>query len=139
MPGTGDAQHHEIDESGGSDVKREQAAERLRQWAARAQHEAQYADTREDILHWQGQAQVLGSVATFLAGPGATLDDDTVWKQIVSDRSGALAAWEQAQEGAEAMLYAGMVAGYDIVVTALTDMAGRAWSVDSLAKVWVNR
>ena len=128
-----------MDESGGSDVKREQAVERLRQWAARAQHEAQYADTREDILHWQGQAQVLGGVATFLAGPGATLDDDTVWKQIVSDRSGALAAWEQAQEGAEAMLYAGMVAGYDIVVTALTDIAGRAWSVDSLAKVWVNR
>ena len=120
-------------------MKREQAVERLRQWAARAQHEAQYADTREDILHWQGQAQVLGGVATFLAGPGATLDDDTVWKQIVSDRSGALAAWEQAQEGAEAMLYAGMVAGYDIVVTALTDIAGRAWSVDSLAKVWVNR
>jgi hypothetical protein len=125
--------------AGGSDMKREQAVERLRQWAARARHEAQYADTREDILHWQGQAQVLGGVATFLAGPGATLDDDTVWKQIVSDRSGALAAWEQAQEGAEAMLYAGMVAAYDIVVTALTDIAGRAWSVDSLAKVWVNR
>jgi hypothetical protein len=139
MPDTGDAQKHAIDESGGNDVKREQAVERLRQWAARAQHEAQYADTREDILHWQGQAQVLGGAATFLAGPGATLDDDTVWKQIVSDRSGALAAWEQAQEGGEAMLYAGMVAGYDIVVTALTDIAGRAWSVDALAKVWVNR
>ena len=120
-------------------MTREQAAERLRVWASRAQHEAQYADTREDILNWQGQAQVLSSIATFLTGPGAQATDDQVWKQIVADRSAALAAWERTQEGDEAMLYAGLVAGYDVALTELRDVTGHVWDVETRARSWVNR
>lgn len=120
-------------------MTREQAVERLRLWSARAQHEAQFADTHEDTLNWQGQAQVLGGVATFLGGPGAQLADDAIWNQVVADRNGALAAWERAQEGGEAMLYAGMVAGYDVALTVLRDMAGRAWEIEERAHNWVNR
>lgn len=120
-------------------MTREQAIERLRMWSARAQHEAQFADTREDVLSWQGQAQVLGSVAIFLGGTGAQLSDEEIWKQVVADRSAALAAWERTQEGPEAMLYAGMVAGYDVALTVLRDVAGRTWEVEERARRWVNR
>ena len=120
-------------------MNRQQAIERLRIWAARAQQEAQEADTQENLLHWQGQAQVLSSVATFLSGAGAQANDDQLWKQIVSDRSAALAAWEREQGGAEAMYYAGMVSGYDIAVTALTDIAGRTWEIKEQSRRWVNR
>jgi hypothetical protein len=109
-------------------VNREQTIERLRVWAARAFSEAQYADTREDRLSWQGHAQVLSGIATYLAGPGSEADDNTIWKQVVADRQSALGAWQRAQSGPEAMLYSGMVAGYDVALTALADLMGRTWS-----------
>src|SRR5262249_8907702 len=108
-------------------------------WAARAQHEAQEADTRENMLQWQGQSQVLSSVATFLGGPGNQTNDEHIWNQIVADRSAALASWERAQGGPEAMYYAGMVAGYDVGATALTDIAGRTWEIGEQSRRWVNR
>ncbi len=120
-------------------MNRTSAIERLRAWARRAQHEAQEADTRENILSWQGQAQVLGDVATFLAGPGAQMDDDQIWKQIVTDRTRAIANWEREQEGPEAMFYAGVVAGYDVVLTTLSDVTGRSWTEDVRAAKWLNR
>ncbi len=108
-------------------VNREQVAERLRAWAARAQQEAQHADTQENILNWQGQAQVLGSIATYLRGPGAQVSDTVIWKQTVADRERVLAGWDRQQAGPEAMLYAGMVAGYDVALTALADVMGLTW------------
>ena len=108
-------------------MNREPVIERLRVWATRAQHEAQYADTQQDVLNWQGQAQVLGSIATYLAGPGAQVDDAIIWKQVVADRAAALAEWQRVQEGLEAMLYAGAVAGYDVALTALADVMGKTF------------
>lgn len=113
-------------------VTREQAIERLRLWAERANHEAQFADTREDILSWQGQAQVLAGVATYLAGAGSQADDAATWKQVIADRQSALGAWQRAQEGPEAMFYAGMVSGYDVALTALADLMGRTWGQNTL-------
>ncbi|MGH2516923.1 MAG: hypothetical protein ACRDHP_14825, partial [Ktedonobacterales bacterium] len=108
-------------------MTREQTIERLRRWAERAYHEAQFADTRADILSWQGQAQVLAGVATYLSGAGSQADDAATWKQVIADRQSALGAWQKAQEGAEAMFYAGMVSGYDVALTALADLMGRTW------------
>lgn len=113
-------------------VNREHATDRLSAWAARAQHEAQEADTREDILNWQGQAQVLGSTATYLGGPGANQSDAHIWKQIVSDRQSALAAWEREQYGDQAMFHAGRVAGYDVALTILADVMGRTYEDNAL-------
>jgi hypothetical protein len=120
-------------------VTREEAVDRLRVWAARAQNEAEYADTADDRLHWQGQAQVLSSVATFVAGPGLQMSDEQLWQQVASDRSSAFSAWERTQEGPEAMLYAGMVAGYDVAVTTITDAGRRTWDVAARGRRWVNR
>lgn len=113
-------------------MNREQAINRLSAWSARAQHEAQEADTREDILNWQGQAQVLGSTATFLAGPGANVTDSNIWKQVVADRQSALASWEKEQYGDQAMFHAGRVAGYDVALTILADVMGRAYTDNAL-------
>lgn len=113
-------------------MNREQATELLRAWAARANHEAQEADTRENILSWQGQAQVLSAVATYLAGPASQAEDSAIWKQVVADRQSALGAWQKVQEGPQAMLYAGMVAGYDVALTALADLMGRVWEENNL-------
>ncbi len=113
-------------------MNREQATELLRNWAARASHEAQEADTRQDVLNWQGQAQVLSAVATYLAGPGGQAEDTAIWKQVIADRQSALGAWQKVQEGPEAMLYAGMVAGYDVALTALSDLMGRNWEQNKL-------
>lgn len=101
--------------------------ERLRVWARRAQSEAQYADTRENTLNWQAQAQVLNSVASFLADQGAQMSDFAVWERVVSDRSSSLAAWQAQQEGPEVATYAGEVAGYDVALTALRDVDGKMW------------
>ena len=101
--------------------------ERLRAWARRAQSEAQYADTRENTLNWQSQAQVLNSVASFLADQGAQMSDFDVWEQVVADRSNSLAAWQAQQEGPEVATYAGEVAGYDVALTALKDVDGKVW------------
>lgn len=120
-------------------MDREEAIRRLRTWAAHANHEAEMAVTQENILNWQGQAQVLNGVATYLTGQGASADDDTVWRQIVGDRTGVLAAWDTAREGPEAMLYAGMVSGFDLALTTLTDIAGRDWAPAQRARRWVNR
>ncbi len=120
-------------------MNREQISQRLRNWANRAQHEAQEADTQENILNWQGQAQVLSSVSTFLEGPGVQMADEDIWQQIVGDRTRALDGWQKAQEGPEAMLYAGIVAGYDVVLTILPDMTGRTWEDVNRRTGWVNR
>jgi hypothetical protein len=113
-------------------VNREQAIDRLSAWAERANHEAQEADTRDDILNWQGQAQVLGSTATYLAGPGANVDDASIWKQTVADRQSALVAWEKEQYGAQAMFHSGRVAGYDVALTILADVMGRLHTENTL-------
>lgn len=113
-------------------MNREHAIDRLSAWAARAQREAEEADTRDDILNWQGQAQVLGSTATFLAGPGANQADSVIWKQVVADRQSALASWEREQYGEQAMFHAGRVAGYDVALTILTDVMGRAHTENTL-------
>ena len=120
-------------------VERNQAIERLRAWATRARHEAQEADTRGDMLNWEGQAQALDGVASFLAGPGGQLDDDQVWKRLVADRSRAIADWEHEKAGPEAMFYAGVVAGYDVALTRVTDVAGHSWTRETRSARWVNR
>ncbi|MGO8951036.1 MAG: hypothetical protein ACLQUY_25955 [Ktedonobacterales bacterium] len=120
-------------------MNREQMSQRLQLWADQAQHEAEEADTTQDMLNWQGKAQVLGSTATFLAGAGANMADVDIWQQIVGDRSRALEGWQKLQEGPEAMLYAGIVAGYDLVMTVLRDMTGRTWSDVNRRTGWVNR
>jgi hypothetical protein len=37
------------------------------------------------------------------------------------------------------MFYSGLVAGYDVVLTTLTDVAGRSWTEDVRAAKWLNR
>lgn len=105
----------------------EQTIQRLRLWAARAQHEAQEADNRADMLHWQAQGQVLGGVANFLADQGQRLDSLQIWTRVVADREEAMAAWFSHKGGPEASFYSGAVAGYDVALTALTDVGGKVW------------
>ena len=105
---------------------REEMIERLRGWSARALHEAQYADTQEGALNWQGQAQVLGGVANYLADQSEA-DDFTVWRQVVGDRAKSLAEWMMRQDGADGALYAGQVAGFDVALTVLKDPEARNW------------
>lgn len=106
---------------------REQTVQRLRVWARRAQSEAQYADTRDDMLNWQGQADALGSVASFLENQGPQLSDFAIWSQVVGDREKALANWQAQQTGPLVASYAGQVAGYDLALTALPDVDGKIW------------
>ncbi len=108
-------------------MNREQTVERLRAWARRAQSEAQYADTREDRLKWQGQAQALNGVAGLLAEQGARMSDFEIWSRVVSDREKILAAWKERQSGLEINIYAGQMAGYDVALTALKDVDGVVW------------
>lgn len=108
-------------------MTREETIERLRAWATRAQHEAVEADTREDVLNWQAQAQVLSNIANFVADQGATMDDIQIWTRVVTDRETSMASWLALKGGPEAMWYAGEVAGYDTALTALADVAGRVW------------
>ena len=100
--------------------------EGLRTWSARALHEGQYADSQEDALQWQGQAQVLGGVANYLADQGGA-EDFTIWRQVVGDRAKSLAEWMARQGGVEAALYAGQVAGFDVALTVLKDPESRNW------------
>jgi hypothetical protein len=111
----------------GGGVTRQEAVQRLRIWAAHAQHEAIEADTVSNAQNWQGQAQVLSIVANFLAGQGPEVEDTTLWRRVVADRERTLAEWLIRQETAEADIYAGAVAGYDTALTALKDIAGRVW------------
>lgn len=108
-------------------MNREQTVERLRAWARRAQSEAQYADTREARLKWQGQAQALSGVASLLAEQGAQLSDFDIWTHAVSDREKALAAWKETQSGLDINTYAGQMEGYDVALTALKDVDGVVW------------
>lgn len=108
-------------------MNREQTVERLRAWARRAQSEAQYADTREDRLTWQGQAQALIGVASLLAEQGAHSTDFDIWAQVVSDRAKSLASWTEAQSGPDINTYAGQMSGYDVALTALKDVDGVVW------------
>jgi hypothetical protein len=108
-------------------VTRQEAVERLRVWAARARHEETEADTRENALNWQGQAQVLSSVANFVAGQAPDVEDKLIWRQVVAERERTLAEWLARQETPEASFYAGAVAGYDTALTALKDIPGRVW------------
>ncbi|HEU0028867.1 MAG TPA: hypothetical protein VFQ25_17310 [Ktedonobacterales bacterium] len=108
-------------------MNREQTLERLRAWARRAQSEAQYADTREDRLKWQGQAQALSGVASLLAEQGGQKSDFDIWSQVVYDREKSLAAWQERQSGPDINMYAGQMAGYDVALTALKDVDGVVW------------
>ncbi len=108
-------------------MTRPEAVERLQLWAAHARHEEVEADTRENAQHWQGQAQVLGSVANFLAGQGPDVKDATIWRRVVADRERTLAEWIMRQETPEADFYAGAVAGYDMALTTLKDLSNRIW------------
>jgi hypothetical protein len=105
---------------------REEMIERLRTWSARALHEAQYADTHDDALQWQGQSAVLSGVANYLEDQGGA-DDFTVWRQVVGDRSKSMAQWMARRGGPEAALYAGQVAGFDVALTVLKDPEARNW------------
>ena len=105
---------------------REEMIERLRVWSARALQEAQYADTQEAALQWQGQSAVLSGVANYLEDQSGA-DDFTVWRQVVGDRSKSLAEWMAREGGADAALYAGQVAGFDVALTALRDPEARNW------------
>lgn len=105
---------------------REEMIERLRVWSARALQEAQYADTQEAALQWQGQSAVLSGVANYLEDQSGA-DDFTVWRQVVGDRSKSMAEWMARQGGSDAALYAGQVAGFDIALTALRDPEARNW------------
>lgn len=105
----------------------EETISRLQAWAARAQQEAQEADTQADILNWQAQAQALSSIATFLADQAARADELSIWTRIVADREEAMAAWFASNSGASVAYYAGAVAGYDVALTAVKDVAGRVW------------
>jgi hypothetical protein len=120
-------------------VHREQLSRQLRSWADHAQREAEEADTEADRLDWEGQAQVLSGVSTFLTGSAREMSDAAIWQQVVGDRSRALASWEKVKEGPEAMLYAGVVAGYDLVLTELRDMTGKTWQDVNARTGWVNR
>lgn len=105
---------------------REEMIERLRGWSARALHEAQYADTQDDGLQWQGQAAVLSGVANYLEDQSGD-DDFTIWRQVVGDRAKSLAEWMSRKSGADASLYAGQVAGFDVALTVLRDPEARNW------------
>lgn len=105
---------------------REEMIARLRGWSARALHEAQYADTQENALQWQGQAQVLNGVANYLEDQSGA-DDFAIWHQVVGDRAKSLAEWMARPGGVEAALYAGQVAGFDVALTVLKDPEGRNW------------
>jgi hypothetical protein len=108
-------------------VTREEAVDRLRVWAARAQQEALEADTWEDGQNWQGQAQVLGNVAAFVASQEPDVDDAVIWRRVVGDRERALAEWLSRRDAREEAFFAGAEAGYDTALTALKDMAGKVW------------
>jgi hypothetical protein len=108
-------------------VTREETVERVRAWAKRAQHEALEADTWENSQHWQAQSQVLGSVASFLGNQGPDVRDEVIWRSVVVDRERALAEWMAHPETRESAFFAGAVAGYDVALTALKDMAGKIW------------
>lgn len=108
-------------------MNREQTIERIRVWARRAQSEAQYADTRADVLNWRGQAQALNGVASFLAEQGAQLDDFDIWSQVVADREKSRLSWLEMQSGPEVALYAGQVSGFDVALTALKDVDNVTW------------
>lgn len=109
-------------------MTREQAIERLRVWAARAQSEAQEADRPSDALQWTGQAQVLSGVAAFLSSAGAQLDVAAVRLQIISGRQKSIGAWDLAREnGHDLALHAGEVAAYDVALALLKDV-GASWS-----------
>ena len=120
-------------------MNREALSRELRRWAEQAEHEAQEADTEADRLNWEGQAQVLNSVSAFLTGLGREMPDTQIWQQVVGDRSSAVDSWEKVQSGPEAMLYAGVVAGYDLVLTTLRDMTGKTWQDVNSRTGWVNR
>jgi hypothetical protein len=108
-------------------VTREQAIERLRVWAARANSEALEADTPADQLNWTGQAQVLGDVAAFLASQGSELDLERVRLQVIDGRQQSIAAWALAQDNPRDLaLHAGEVAGYDVTLSLLRDVGWAA-------------
>ena len=108
-------------------MTREQAIERLRLWARRAQSEANEADRTTDSLNWIGQAQVLSSVAEYLAGQGSQLDPTGLRVQVIGGRQKSITAWDLARTNErDVALHAGEVAGYDLARSLLKD-AGENW------------
>jgi hypothetical protein len=109
-------------------VTREQIIERLRVWALRAQSEADNADTPTDMLTWTGQAQVLSSIAEFLASQGSQLGPGEARLQVISGRQKSIGAWDLARgQPRDLALHAGEVAGYDLALSLLKDI-GSTWA-----------
>jgi hypothetical protein len=109
-------------------VTREQMIERLRVWALRAQSEADNADNTTDMLTWTGQAQVLGSIAEFLASQGSQLGPGGARLQIISGRQKSIGAWDLSRNNPRDLaLHAGEVAGYDLALSLLKDV-GSTWA-----------
>jgi hypothetical protein len=108
-------------------VTREEAVERMRVWARRAQHEASQADTRASMLQWQAQAQALTAVANFVASQDPQTPDDVIYRLVVADRERSLTEWAAREGGDAAAFYAGGVAGYDVAITTIRDIGGRIW------------
>jgi hypothetical protein len=108
-------------------VTRAEAVERLHVWAQRAQHEAAQADTRASMLQWQAQGQALSAVASFLASQDPETSEDVIYRLVVADRARSLSEWAAREGGEAAAFYAGAVAGYDLAITTIKDMGGRAW------------
>ena len=107
-------------------MTREQTIDRLRVWAQRAQSEANEADEKSDVLSWTGQAQVLSSIAEYMAGQGARLDPPGLRLQVINGRQKSLEAWGLARTDNNALsLHAGEVAAYDLALTLLKDTGDR--------------
>jgi hypothetical protein len=102
--------------------------DRLRVWSLRAQSEADNADNTTDMLSWTGQAQVLSSVAEFLASQGTQLGPGAARLQIISGRQKSIGAWDLARGNPRDLaVHAGEVAGYDLALSLLQDV-GATWA-----------
>jgi hypothetical protein len=105
-------------------MNRQQFADRLRAWAARAENEVSYSLGTAQLT-WQGQLEVLRATAAVVAG-GTT--PDALRHRIIADRQEALSAWQAETDPDEVAINAGRVQGYELVLELLQD-AGHDWSV----------
>ncbi|HKD75247.1 MAG TPA: hypothetical protein VKB76_07115 [Ktedonobacterales bacterium] len=102
-------------------MTRQMFVDRLRAWAARAENEVAYSKGYEKIA-WQGQSAVLRATAS-VAAAGSAIDTGpaALRRQLLADRQKALAAWEAADNEADASLHSGETAGYDLILALLSD------------------
>jgi hypothetical protein len=104
-------------------MTRQTFIDRLRAWAARADHE-----TAESVglgrFTWQGQASVLDALAHTALGSS---DAESLRAQIIGDRQKVLAAWNTTKDPAEAARLAGETQGYELALELLADVD--SWAV----------